>query len=82
MLCEEGSIFDPDEIKYIVSELYNTQCNDRVAIIISGLQCNNKNPPTFCKLIIRLLNTHVYGTMFSTKIVFPIIILATHVAVG
>ena len=82
MLCEEDSIFDPDEINYIVSKLCNTQCNDPVAIIISRVQYNNKNPSTFCKLIVCLLNTHVYGTMFSTQIVFPVIILATHAVVS
>ena len=81
MPCEEDYIFDPEKIRRIASESCNTQCNDRVAISILGVQCNNKNAPKFCELIVHLLNAHVYGTMLSTQIVFPIIIL-THVAVG
>jgi len=47
MPCEEDYIFDPEKIRRIASELCNTQCNDRVAISILGVQCNNKNAPKF-----------------------------------
>jgi len=47
MPCEEDHIFDTDKIRRIASELCNTYCNDRVAIIISGVQCNNRNTPNF-----------------------------------
>ena len=82
MSCEESHIFDSDEIRHIASELFSTQCNNHAAIIILGIQRNINNPPNVCKLIVCLWNTYVYGTMLSIQIVFPIIILATHVAVG
>ena len=58
-----GPLIDPDEIRRIASELYDTQCNDRVAIIIPGVQCKNKNAPNFynnnCIFIIELIKPYV-----------------------
>jgi len=75
-------MFDPDKITRIESELFNIHCNDRVSIIISGIKYNIGNTPTFCKLIVLLLKLHVYVNILSSQTVFPINIIATHVAVG